>query len=224
MKTAVGNLGGQHMMAWGGVSVVEAWVTSLKAARENKNKQHYSSVVEETHSVKKTLSVWNDLNDVDWMWTLSIVVQFKLSTGFILCLKSWQKTGFNNKLMCVIMWSDSQLLLSLARCIHTCSCTSYDSISSSQSPLHLREFSVDTHLHLTQVLYLSAYRAPKLFLGVIDGWQKIPQGVVIKQEVKRVSEQSRSWLTPPPPPSSQQLTDLLLQRRQERREQNEREP
>lgn len=49
---------------------------------------------------------------------------------------------------------------------------------------------------------------------MIDGWKKIPEGLVIKQEVERVSERTRSWLTPP----SQLLTDLLLQRLEERRE------
>lgn len=47
-------LPGQHMMAWGAVSLVKALVTSLKAASENINKQHYSSVGR--HSRK--LSQW----------------------------------------------------------------------------------------------------------------------------------------------------------------------
>lgn len=57
--------------------------------------------------------------------------------------------------------------------------------------MHLRETSVCKPFIPPQ------YRAPELFLGVIDGWQKIPEGAVIKQEVERVTEQTRSWLTPP---------------------------
>lgn len=77
------------------------------------------------------------------------------------------------------------------------------------------------YTHLTQVLHLSAiYRAPELFQGMIDGWQSIPKGLVIKQEVWRVTEQIRSWLTLP----SQPLTDLLLQRQEEKRGKHEREP
>ena len=71
---------------------------------------------------------------------------------------------------------------------------------------------VATHrcTHLTS----QRYRAPELFLGLIDGRQNVPEGLVIKQEVWRVTEQqSRSWLTLP----SQSLTDLLLQRPEERR-------
>lgn len=97
----------------------------------------------------------------------------------------------------------------------------------SQSHMHLRESSVQTHTHCRYTSTpdpspssLSNIEHLNFFLGVIDGWQNIPQGAVIKQEVKRVTEQSRSWLTPP----SQQLTDLLLQRRGETREKNEREP
>lgn len=48
---------------------------------------------------------------------------------------------------------------------------------------------------------------------MVDGWQKIPKGPVIKQEVLRVSEQTKSWLTPP----LQLLTDLMLQRLEDRR-------
>lgn len=78
------------------------------------------------------------------------------------------------------------------------------------------------HIHtLRPGLISRKYRAPELFVGVIDGWQNVPEGAVIKQEVERVTERGRSWLTPP----SQQLTDVLLQRLEVQvEEKNEREP
>lgn len=42
----IGNLWEQHMMTWGGVSVVEAAVTSLRAAEDDVNK-HLSSSAEQ---------------------------------------------------------------------------------------------------------------------------------------------------------------------------------